>query len=182
MLENVRTKCSSCFTLQIFRMKNVVRVAKEKRYSTKAVHSTKSRVPLTIFFSQQKQKKYKTLHKMADDDQQEPSSPTSKSEDELRKARLRAAKLKAKAKAQKSAEAKPKPAEEAAPAATGDAAEATPSGEASDKPAAADKKSGFDLKGKKRFEVKKWNAVALWAWGMFFFLQKYYNIFMDRCY
>ncbi|KAL9652298.1 hypothetical protein ABK040_011956 [Willaertia magna] len=24
----------------------------------------------------------------------------------------------------------------------------------------------FDLKGKKRFEVKKWNAVALWGWDI----------------
>jgi hypothetical protein len=30
---------------------------------------------------------------------------------------------------------------------------------------------------KKKFEVKKWNAVALWAWGTYF----YYNVrFIER--
>ncbi|KAG9024160.1 RING-box protein 1 [Tulasnella sp. JGI-2019a] len=33
-----------------------------------------------------------------------------------------------------------------------------------DKPSAADKSKSKD--GKKRFEVKKWNAVALWAWDI----------------
>lgn len=86
---------------------------------------------------------------MADD--AEPTTPTSSNanEEELKKARIRAAKLKAKSKV-----TKPK-----AEATT------TTSTETGDKAAPAAVKKDFDLKGKKRFEVKKWNAVALWAWG-----------------
>ncbi|KAL0486675.1 anaphase promoting complex ubunit Apc11 [Acrasis kona] len=61
-------------------------------------------------------------------------------EEELKKAKIRAAKLRAKAK-----QAKQK-------------ASASKEGK--------DAKKEFDLKGKKRFEVKKWNAVALWAWDI----------------
>jgi RING-box protein 1 len=59
-------------------------------------------------------------------------------EEELKKAKIRAAKAKAKAKQKQKASAT-----------TG-----------------KDTKKEFDLKGKKRFEVKKWNAVALWAWDI----------------
>lgn len=37
-----------------------------------------------------------------------------------------------------------------------------------DAPAKVAKASAVDSDGKKRFEVKKWNAVALWAWGKSF--------------
>lgn len=59
-------------------------------------------------------------------------------EEELKKAKIRAAKAKAKAKQKQKA--------------------STTTGK--------DAKKEFDLKGKKRFEVKKWNAVALWAWDI----------------
>lgn len=55
--------------------------------------------------------------------------------EEIKKAKIRAAKLKAKAAQNKKASA------------------------------AASTKKEFDLGDQKRFEVKKWNAVALWAWG-----------------
>ena len=55
--------------------------------------------------------------------------------EEIKKAKIRAAKLKAKAAQNKKATA------------------------------AASTKKEFDLGDQKRFEVKKWNAVALWAWG-----------------
>lgn len=85
------------------------------------------------------------------DDAPEPTTPTTASnEEELKKARIRAAKLKAKSKVTK------KPTE---------AATTTEGGDKTTTTTAAKKE--FDLKGKKRFEVKKWNAVALWAWGMF---------------
>ena len=35
----------------------------------------------------------------------------------------------------------------------------------------------------KRFEVKKWNAVALWAWGksLSFLLKSFLDIHVDNC-
>jgi RING-box protein 1 len=56
--------------------------------------------------------------------------------EEIKKAKIRAAKLKAKAAQNKKATA------------------------------TASAKKEFDLGDKKRFEVKKWNAVALWAWDI----------------
>jgi len=43
---------------------------------------------------------------------------------------------------------------------------AEPEGMDVDSPAVPSTSSGSN---KKRFEVKKWNAVALWAWGKYFF-------------
>lgn len=66
----------------------------------------------------------------------EPVNESEMSAEEIKKAKIRAAKAKAKAMAKAKLQSK---------------------------------KTGneFDLKGKKRFEVKKWNAVALWSWGMY---------------
>lgn len=50
-----------------------------------------------------------------------------------------------------------------------DMPDAAPSAPAKSKaPAGKSTKSGGDggVEGKKRFEVKKWNAVALWAWDI----------------
>ena len=47
--------------------------------------------------------------------------------------------------------------------------DAGPSASTNPKPAAKSSRAGgtdTSLDGKKRFEVKKWNAVALWAWDI----------------
>ncbi|KAG2377818.1 hypothetical protein C9374_008903 [Naegleria lovaniensis] len=99
------------------------------------------------------------------------SEPTSdaptKSEEELKKeAKLRAAKLKAMA-LKKSKAAKEGGATESAAATTEGATTTTEGGEAStESKATTTTAKTFDLKGKKRFEVKKWNAVALWGWDI----------------
>jgi hypothetical protein len=50
-----------------------------------------------------------------------------------------------------------------------------PSGEGS----SAGPSSSAVTKRPKRFEIKKWNAVALWAWGMRF--QGYFIFLVERC-
>jgi len=40
-----------------------------------------------------------------------------------------------------------------------------------------------DAAPQKRFEIKKWNAVALWAWGIiiFHFINSLIDIHVDNC-